>query len=145
MNESYFYSNFSCSLLTRVYVELAIGSAKKNLFISFLGLGIVVGETWLDIKLDACGANSVCLTLSRCFPLPSVAFITVKNCLHKCTGPWSEEEQQKLCELVLKCLHLRISVAYLYFLNLCISSMMTDEPLFLELYNSLCEKTIYVV
>jgi hypothetical protein len=111
MNESYFYSNFSCSLLTRVYVELAIGSAKKNLFISFLGLGIVVGETWLDIKLDACGANSVCLTLSRCFPLPSVAFITVKNCLHKCTGPWSEEEQQKLCELVLKCLHVKAQMA----------------------------------
>ena len=80
MNESYFSSNFSCSLLTRVYVDLAIGSAKKKLLISFLGLGIVVGETWLDIKLDACGANSVCLTLSRYYAVLSLAF----RCFHYC-------------------------------------------------------------
>lgn len=47
----------------------------------------------------------------QCFPLPSVAFITVIDGFHKCTGPWSEEEQQKLCELVLKCLHVKAQMA----------------------------------
>ena len=36
-----------------------------------------------------------------------VSFVSVVDGVYACTGPWSEDEHQKLCQLVLKCIHVK--------------------------------------